>query len=171
MSDKKAITIFIVEDNKLFTLALKTDIENTFSKMAIEIYSFETSQRCKEKIKEFTPQIVITDYHLDSKHPDAENGIQLLDWVKKQSNETFVVLLTGDDDINIALKAFHHGASDYVVKTETKFGKINYSLSSIFKIIEAKAEAKKNKNQVITLIVALVIIVGFVTIRSLMKYL
>ncbi|MDP2387799.1 MAG: response regulator [Bacteroidota bacterium] len=169
MNKNKQINIFIVEDNKVFTLALKADIETTFSKMPIKIQSFETSEMCMEKFKEEIPQIVITDYHLNSKYPDAMDGIQLLDWIKKENSETSVVILTGDEDLNIALKAFHHGASDYVVKTETKFRKLNYSLANIFKIIDAKEEVKKNKNQVIGLIGALVLIAGVVLVTSLLR--
>lgn len=169
MNIKKNITIFIVEENKPFTLALKADIENTFSKIPIQMYSFETTQMCKEKFKEVIPEIVITAYHIDSKQPDIDNGILLLDWIKKENNETFVVLLTGDDDINIALKAFHHGASDYVLKTETKFRKLNYSILNILKIIEAKDEARKNKNLVTLLVTSLAAIAVVVLVTSLLR--
>src|SRR3989344_6236932 len=113
MSNKKQINIFIIEDSKLSTLALKADIETTFPKTPITLHSFETAEMCKERFKESNPQIVITDYHLNSKFPGAIDGIQLLDWVKKENSETSVILLTSDDDINVALKAFLHESSDF----------------------------------------------------------
>jgi hypothetical protein len=48
--------------------------------------------------------------------------------------------------MDIAIKSFKHGASDYVVKTETQFMKINYSLLNLFKMVKAKSEAKRYKN-------------------------
>jgi adenylate kinase family enzyme len=43
-------------------------------------------------------------------------------------------MLTADDHIDVALKSFHHGASDYVVKTASQFEKINHSISNIFSL-------------------------------------
>ena len=145
MSTKKNINIFIVEDNEAFTLALKADIENAFEGMPFNIYLFETGEQCIEKFKEIKPQVVIIDYHLNSKYPGAEDGIKVLDWIKRENRETNVIVLTSDDNIEIALKSFNHGAFDYVVKSETTFRKINYSLFNLFKMMDAKREAKKYK--------------------------
>ena len=79
MNTKKQINIFIVDDNKVFTLALKADIETAFEKKPIKIHSFETGETCMEKFKEEKPQVVIVDYHLNSRYPDAANGIKILD--------------------------------------------------------------------------------------------
>lgn len=158
--------IFIVEDNKLFSMALQSDIENAFSKKEIKIQAFETGETCMLNFKEQKPQIVITDFHLNSKYPDAIDGIKLLDLIKKESPETYVIMLTSEDDINIALKSFHHGASDYVVKTETKFKKIHYSLANIFYIMDAKKEALVNRSLVFGLITALITIAGVVIVTQ-----
>ena len=56
---KKQITIFIVEDNKTFALALKIDIERAFVNMNIKILLFETGETCIEKFKWENPQVVI----------------------------------------------------------------------------------------------------------------
>lgn len=145
MMSKKQTTIFIVEDNRIFRLALRADIEVAFANMPIKIHLFETGEGCIEEFKKEKPQIVILDYNLNSTVPDAADGIKVLDWIKRESYETKVVMLTSEDNIDIALKAFHHGASDYVVKTETKFSKINYSLFNLIKLMEATDEAKKFK--------------------------
>lgn len=153
-------TIFIVEDNKVFTLALKADIESAFKNMPINIQSFETGEECMEKFKDENPQIVILDYNLNSQYPDAVDGIKVLDWIKKSNSETNVIMLTGDDSLDIALKSFKHGASDYVVKTETKFRKINYSLTNLFKVMEAKNDAKKYRIMFNALIISLSLLTG-----------
>ncbi|OFY19958.1 MAG: hypothetical protein A2W98_13310 [Bacteroidetes bacterium GWF2_33_38] len=146
MKPKKPINIFIVEDNNVFTAAMKSNINSNFEEMQIKVYSFETGEACMNKFKIVKPQIVILDYHLDSKQPDAADGIEVLDWIKKENSETNVILLTSNDNLDIAIKSIKHGASDYVVKTETKFLKINYSLSNLFKLMKSKNEIKKYKN-------------------------
>jgi DNA-binding NarL/FixJ family response regulator len=145
MKTKNPINIFIVEDNEVFALALKANIETSFAKQPIKLFSFETGE-AMQNYKEEKPQVVILDYHLNSKLPDAADGIKVLDWIKKDSPETNVIMLTSNDNMDIAIKSFKHGASDYVVKTETQFMKINYSLLNLFKMVKAKSEAKRYKN-------------------------
>lgn len=154
------INIFIVEDNKVFAMALKADIETAFANMPIKIQSFETGEACMAKFKEEKPPVVILDYHLNGTNPDAADGIKILDWIKKENTATNVIMLTADDKIEIALKSFHHGASDYVVKTETKFKKINYSLLNIFNMMSAKSEVRKYKRWLIVLFLCIGLLVG-----------
>ncbi|OFX34487.1 MAG: hypothetical protein A2X08_10280 [Bacteroidetes bacterium GWA2_32_17] len=163
MNNKNQINIFIVEDNKVFTLAMKADIETAFPKMLIKIHSFETGEKCMEKFMQVMPEIVILDYHLNSKYPEAADGIKVLDWIKKANYKTEVIMLTRDDNIDIALKSFKHGALDYIVKTETKFRKINYSLFNFFKIMEARRETKIYKFIVIAICLFVAIVVGIAT--------
>ncbi|OFX25656.1 MAG: hypothetical protein A2033_12430 [Bacteroidetes bacterium GWA2_31_9] len=162
MTLKKQIDIFIVEDNKTFALALKTDIETAFLNMPIKLHSFITGETCMDKFEIIKPQIVILDYHLDSRYTDAMDGIKVLDLMKKENNETYVIMLTGDDNIEIALKSYRHGACDYVVKSDTQFRKIIYSLFNIFRIIDSKVEAKRYKNMVIGICLGIAVIVGVV---------
>jgi response regulator of citrate/malate metabolism len=126
--------------------------------MFIKVSSFETGEKSMRRFLQVMPEFVILDYYLDSKDSDADDGIKILDWIKKENNETNVIMLTCDDHIDIALESFKHGASDYIVKTETQFKKINYSLLNLFKIMEEKNYAKKYK----WLLVALFIIIGMI---------
>jgi len=160
MNIRDQINIFIVDDNKIFTLALKADIENAFMDMPVEVQTFETGEKCMEIFKEEKPQVVIIDYHLNSKYPDAADGIAILDWIKKENHETNVIMLTVDDGMDIALKSFHHGAFDYVVKTETQFRKINFSLLNLFKTMETKSYARRYKYLVIGIFICVALLVG-----------
>ncbi len=169
MNSKNQINIFIVEDNKVFQLALKADIETAFAKMPIKIHSFETGESCMKKYAEDKPQVVILDYNLNSINPDAMNGIKVLDLIKKESHDTNVIMLTSEDNIDIALKSFKHGASDYVVKTETKFRKINFSLFNLFKMMEAKKDAKRYKYMAVGFLVCVTLLVGGVIVVEMLN--
>ncbi len=154
------INVFIIEDNAIFRMALKADIELTFANKPFIINSFETGEACMEKFKEIKPEVVILDYHLNSRNPDAADGVKMLDIMKRENPETNIIILTGDDNIDVALKSFHHGAYDYVVKSETKFRKINYSLFNLFTMMEAKKEAKRYKYMVVFLFACVSVLVG-----------
>jgi DNA-binding NarL/FixJ family response regulator len=165
MDTGKLINLFIVDDNKVFSMALKSDIETEFPKMKIKIHLFETGEKCMEHYVQVIPELVILDYHLNSKYPDAADGIKVLDWIKKKDINTDVIMLTSEDKIDIAIKSFLHGASDYVVKSETQFKKINYSLYNLFKIAKAKNDLKSYKRitMIILSVISLVIAGAIVT--------
>lgn len=160
MNIKKQIKIFIIDDNKVFSYALKAEIETAFIKRHITIFTFETGELCMKKFKEEKPQIVILDYYLNNKYPNAMDGVKVLDFIKKENSETDVIMLTINDHIDIALKSFHHGASDYIVKTETKFRKINYSLLNLFQIMEVKSNAIMYKRIVFAIIFCMALVLG-----------
>lgn len=169
MKDNDQITIFIVEDNKVYRMAIQSDIENTFKEKNIKIHMFQTGEESMEKFKALKPQVVILDYNLNSKFPDAADGIKVMDWMKKADKNIHIIMLTSEDNIDIALKSFHHGASDYVVKTETQFRKINYSLLNLFKMIESKKETRKFKTMAMALSLFIAILIGSVITIQLLE--
>ncbi len=97
MNIKKLINIFIVDDNKIFSLALKAAIESAFENLLIKIYSFETGEKCMERFVQVLPDLVILDYSLNSMSPDAMDGLQVLNKIKENNFETSVIMLTSND--------------------------------------------------------------------------
>jgi DNA-binding NarL/FixJ family response regulator len=160
---KAPINIFIVDDNQLFAMALKADIETAFNTKPIKISLFEIGEKCMDRFKRAIPEIVILDYYLNANHPAAANGIKVLEWIKKENVDTYVIMLTSDDNIDIAVKSFQHGASDYIVKTETKFKKINYSLLNLFNVMEARNDVRRYKRLLRLLFLCLAFFIGGVT--------
>jgi serine phosphatase RsbU (regulator of sigma subunit) len=150
----KQINIFIVDDNKIFTIALKGAIEIAFEDREIKIHAFETGERCMESFMQVLPELVILDYHLNSHSPDAANGLEVLDKIKNNHKETSVIMLTSNDEIDTALKSFNHGASDYVVKTGNQFEKINQSISKIFAKKELAFQNEKEAKQAVELLIS-----------------
>jgi two-component system OmpR family response regulator len=164
MSKNNNVKIFIVEDNKMFSLALKADIEMAFGHRASLVETFETGEAMMAVFNTNIPDIVILDYNLDSKNPDAANGIKILNWIKNENPETEVVMLTSEDSLDIAVKSLTHGASDYVVKSETKFKKINYALLNLIKMKEADSDAKRYKSIATGLAISMAVLIGAVII-------
>lgn len=144
MNPKRQIQLFIVEDNQTFAMAMKSDIERAFIKMNVKVHLFTTGEDCIENFKAENPQVIILDYYLNSKYPDAMDGIKVLDLIIKEKKDAFVIMLTRNYDIDIAIKSFKHGASDYIVKSESQFKKITFSLLN-FIIMKAKNDVEKYK--------------------------
>lgn len=53
--------------------------------------------------------------------------------LKNEDPDTYVIILTNNNPIEIALEPSGHGASDYIGKTEVNFRKINFSLLMLLK--------------------------------------
>lgn len=135
-------------------MALKASIENAFMDMSIDISAFETGEKCMETFMEVKPELVILDYHLNSKLPDAADGIAVLNQIKKNNIDTSVIMLTSNDEIDIALKSFHYGASDYIVKIESQFKKINDSISKIFVNKELNFQKEQEGKRAVELLIS-----------------
>ncbi len=151
---KKETNIFIVDDNVIFALALKAYIENAFENLLVKVYTFETGEKCLENFMQVMPELVILDYNLNTKSNIAANGLEILDKIKSRYIETSVIMLTSNISLDIALESFHHGASDYVVKTEYQFKKINYSISKILTDKEIVFQKEEEGKRAVEAIIA-----------------
>lgn len=156
----KLIKIFIVEDNKVFAMTLKADIENYFAKRPIDIQLFETGEESWEKFRDEKPQVVILDYNLNTNNPNAMDGNEVLSWYKRENPKTKVILMTSEDSTDIAIESFKIGAFDYVVKTETQFKKIHLSLLNLFNLIKVENESKIYRNIIIAIVLAVSLLLG-----------
>jgi two-component system, OmpR family, response regulator len=123
--------LFLIDDDAVFLKSLEIEfLEN----VDFEIQTYQTGELALTKLKSINPDIVILDYHLDSIDLDAMNGIEVLDKIKEHNPETPVIMLSSQDDINVAINCMHHKAFDYVVKSETAFLRLQKIITNIFKI-------------------------------------
>jgi DNA-binding NtrC family response regulator len=170
VNETNPINIFIVDDNHVFSLALRANIETAFKEKPLRIHLFEIGEKCKSMFKQVLPELVILDYNLNSDYPSASNGAKVLEWIKTENSDTSVIMLTSEDSVDIAVKCFQQGASDYVVKTKTQFNKINYSLKNIFKVMDAKIEARKYKRQRVALLICIGLLAGGIITIQILRY-
>lgn len=165
MKTNRTINIFIVDDDKMFVRSLENEIQEVFKDSKVQITTFETAETCLSKVSKGYPDIVVLDFHLNSKFHDAMNGLQMLKEIKQKSPETDVIMLTGEDNVEIALKTLQLGASDYIVKSSTVFRKVNYALLNSMKLMKLKDDNKILKRQSRFLVLAsltmLLIFIGY----------
>mgnify|MGYP003289527098 FL=1 len=102
-----SVKILLVDDDTTFCLMLKTWL----SKRGFEVEEAFSCREASSKIKGGKYDVVLTDLRL----PD-EDGLVVLQHVKKAIPEAQVILMTGYADINTAVQAMKLGAFDYVAK-------------------------------------------------------
>jgi DNA-binding NarL/FixJ family response regulator len=104
--------VFIADDHPIFRSGLKFLLENSFDN--IEIEQFENGIQLLERIKNHVPDVVIVDIDMPEK-----NGLEVCDEIISSGIETYVIMLTMYNDIEMLKLAFFNGAKGYLVKDNT----------------------------------------------------
>ncbi|KJS05036.1 MAG: histidine kinase [Flavobacteriales bacterium BRH_c54] len=136
MKNEKKIKLFLVDDDAVFLKSLEIEF---LQNADFEIETFATGELCLENISK-NPDVVILDYHLNGIDLDAMNGIDVLDEIKEFNKDIPVVMLSSQDDINVAVNCMHHKAFDYVVKSETAFLRLQSIITNIFKFKKIESQ-------------------------------
>ena len=128
MNIENKIKIFLVDDDALFMKSLELEF---MQKENFLVQSFASGEVCIENLKQ-NPDVVILDYQLDGVNKDAMNGLETLDKIKRFNSDIPVIMLSGQDKIEVAVNCMHHLAYDYVVKSETAFLRLQKIIPHIF---------------------------------------
>ena len=128
MSKEKKIKIFLVDDDALYLKLLEIELLE-HADFIIETYA--TGELCIANLSR-NPDVIILDYYLDGIDKTAMNGILTLDKIKAFNANIPVIMLSSQDKIEVAIDCMLHKASDYVVKSETAFIRLQQSMSTIF---------------------------------------
>ena len=129
MEEGNKIKLFLVDDDALFLKLLEIEFLQN-GDFSIETYA--TGELCVAKL-EHNPDVVILDYHLDGIVANAMNGIETLDRIKAFNTDIPVVMLSSQDRIEVAIDCMHHKATDYVVKSETAFMRLQKIINNLSK--------------------------------------
>jgi len=128
MSNENRIKLFLVDDDSMYLKLLEIEFRQHAD---FDVETFATGELCLLNLSH-KPDIIILDYHLDGIEKGAMNGIETLDKIKAFSPEIPVVMLSSQDKIEVAINCMHHKASDYIVKSETAFIRLQKTLTTIF---------------------------------------
>ncbi len=142
MKKEKSITLFIVDDNKIISLALENMFKETFDEYETSISRFETGEECLSRLNDVIPDVIILDYHLTTNILGMD-GISVLKKIKQVDKNIEVVMLSGEDKLEIAVECIKYGARDYVIKNDSSFVRINQIVQNIAEHINVKTNLKK----------------------------
>jgi two-component system OmpR family response regulator len=161
----KAQPIFLVEDNEVYLKTLETKLKEQINHNT-EIRSFTSGEDCLKNMN-MKPKIVVLDYFLDGSSPNAMNGLDVLKKIKKMDPDTMVLMLSNQDNIQVATDTMKYGAFDYVSKNENAFLRVENAIKNIESIITQRIAIKTGR-QVrrvligwIILLVAIIIVLEF----------
>ncbi|MCX6220772.1 MAG: response regulator [Bacteroidia bacterium] len=136
MTDRKKIKLFLVDDDVMYLKLLEIEFLQ-HADFVIETYP--TGELCVANLSNH-PDIIVLDYHLDGVNETAMNGIETLDRIKKFNPDIPVIMLSSQDKIEVAVDCMLHMASDYVVKSETAFVRMQKTIGTIFRVKKIEKE-------------------------------
>lgn len=139
MKNQKNLKIFIVEDDLWYSSML--DYYLSLNPDYV-IQKFDTAKAFLAKLHE-KPDVVTLDYSL----PD-QKGDQLLKQIKEISPDTKVIIISGQEDVKIALDLLKKGAHDYIVKDEDTKDRLWNSIINLRENVELKRELENLKEEV-----------------------
>lgn len=128
MNKEHKIKLFLVDDDALYLKLLEIDF---LQHGDFDIETYPTGEMCLKNLSH-NPDVIILDYYLDGINKNAVNGIEALDKIKAANPNIPVIMLSSQDKIDIAVSCMHHGAFDYVVKSETAFLRLQKIITAIF---------------------------------------
>ena len=152
---KQVKTIFIVDDDPMQSSMLQ-DFLSKYSTFSLHV--FNSGEECLKNLS-LNPQIIFLDYNFDKAGKNALNGVEILKEIKAQKPLIEVVMISGQDRIDVAVNTMKYGAFDYIVKSESAFHRSENAIFNLIKRLKLQGEASLYKKLTITFGVALLIMI------------
>ncbi len=135
MDQLKEYKIFIVDDEILYLNILEQYIRNAGNE---NISTFSNGTECLNHLHK-KPDIIFLDHNMDT-----FSGYEVLKKIKRVNPDVFVVMVSGQEKIKLAVDTLKHGAFDYIVKGDDVENKINDIFHRIVAVKNMLGRAKPN---------------------------
>ncbi|NOR88545.1 MAG: response regulator [Bacteroidales bacterium] len=145
----KELKIFVVEDDLIFAKSIKYYL-NLNPDNEVE-YFLNGKDALASKYK--NPELIILDYNLP-----GMNGMEVMKSFHKFNKKIFIIIMSAQNDIKVAVNLMREGAFDYYVKDMDLKDRLWMSMEKIAKLsgyekkiekLEAEVENKYSYNQLI----------------------
>ncbi len=130
--------LFVVEDDTFNNLVYLKHLKN----LGFEnVSTFESGIECLDHLIE-KPDIILLDYQMEHL-----NGFETLKKIKRFDPSTFIIIISGQTSIDVAIASLKYGAFDYIKKGDGDLAKIS---SALMRIAVLKGEKEKTKPSFLT---------------------
>ncbi|MFT7542625.1 MAG: FixJ family two-component response regulator [Gammaproteobacteria bacterium] len=110
LPDGEQLTLVGIDDNPADLELMRLTLES-IPDWNIRYESISNPLLAAERLKELDAHVLLVDFSMYSL-----TGIELLENLRLEGNETPAILLTGNGDVALAVSAMHAGFSDYIPK-------------------------------------------------------
>lgn len=160
-------TIFIVDDDLMYAKVIEKYL-STREDLHFEI--FTDGEHMLNRLH-YNPSLIILDYHLNGATERNANGMAVLNELKALNPTVPVVMLSGLQDVQIAVDLLKFNATDYIVKDANAPKKLMETVNKIFTIQEHSETAGKYKKRAFKVRQQLLISFSVVALIALLLFL
>jgi len=142
MSDNSA-KVFLVDDDPFCRQLVEQAIRNAGYH---EVQAFDNGAACLDALIE-EPTIIFLDQMMGS----GASGTEVLKAIKRFNPDIYVVLVSGQQQVQVAVDSLKYGAFDYVVKNEHLAERLGLVLGKIEKMQALLASRKPARPRFLSL--------------------
>ena len=134
--------IFITDSDPIFRAKLGSYLDRM---EGAEVFTFFSGEDCLRFI-DAEPDILIVDYHLESRLNPVLSGFDLLKVVTREHPTVKVIMISSHNDHNEDMNSATCGAFDYIPKTEDNIYRIENTVLNAFKYNSLEDNIKLYRN-------------------------
>lgn len=131
--------IFIIEDD----LMSATLMQQLLNKNDHEVLHFPDAESCLSNLH-LNPDIVTIDYNLP-----GMNGLELMAKIKAYNSTIMVVIVSGQENVQVVVESYKSGASEYIIKNASLFANLENTIRNLSMNVVLKKEVEFLKDQII----------------------
>jgi FixJ family two-component response regulator len=129
MKSKKNYSIYLVDDDPIYLNTLELLFKE--QSQDYNIKSFPTGEDCIKDLGQNMPDAVVLDYYLNGIQSTAMDGIQVLNKIKITNRTIPVIMISGQNKIDIAVNCIKNGAHDFIQKNENTHFKLKFHFQQL----------------------------------------
>jgi two-component system, OmpR family, response regulator len=135
--------IFIVDDDKFYRELLSDYLKTNKLRFdcTFEVQSYQVGELCIDNLHQ-NPDVIVLDYHLNSKYSDVMNGMELYKEVLSKCKTAKVIFVSSESNLQIVSRLFDFGIEDYIIKNEEAPERLLKSVKDVF----YKSEMREKMN-------------------------
>jgi len=134
------LKLVVIEDNDAHFHLIQRAIIKAYPDVLI--HYFQEAYGCLERLDDINPDLIMVDYLLP-----GMNGIEFLETLNRGKKEIPVIMITGQGDENVAIRAMKLGAWDYLVKSGDFFTLIPGVIGKVIREWKLKESLKGSQRR------------------------
>jgi two-component system response regulator AtoC len=132
--------IFIIEDDAMIASLMKQALSKNPEH---EIFHFNSAEECLENLHQ-KPDIISIDYNLP-----GMNGHDLMEKIKAFDQNIMVIIVSGQESLEVVVSTYKKGAHDYIMKNDNLFVNLENSIKNLNMSVALRKEVEYLKDQII----------------------
>jgi DNA-binding NtrC family response regulator len=122
MQRQNNLKFFIVDDDPFYRFLYQQHLSNLGFKDNV---LFDNGEDCINRL-DLQPDIIFIDYNME-----RSNGLEVIQKIRMTHPNIYLLLISGQKDLKVAVDALKSGAYDYIVKGEEDLNMISGAINKI----------------------------------------